>query len=88
MSLTFFSTKHSSKEIFDEKVKPILINDSSCISLELVEIVKSEITDVISKYLDINKSSIEIKVTNNEMENANSCMIVANIPIKSYLNKR
>lgn len=80
--MTFFSAKPSPKELANKRLKHILVNDRSCVSLELLEIIKSEILDVISKYFDINKSSVEIKVINNEIENVNSFMIVANIPIK------
>lgn len=88
MYLTFFPNKPSSNEMSNERLKLILMNDRSCVSPELIEIVKSEIIDVISKYFDINKSLVEIKVINNKIENVNSFMMVANIPIKRYLNKK
>jgi cell division topological specificity factor len=80
--LIFFPAKPSPKEIANERLKLILINDRNGVSLELLEMIKLGILDVIAKYFEIDKSAVEIKVISNEIGNANSSMLVANMPIK------
>jgi cell division topological specificity factor len=80
--LTFFPAKPSPKEIANERLKLILINDRHGVSLELLEIIKLEILDVIAQYFELDKSAVEIKVVSNEIRNANKSMLVANMPIK------
>lgn len=80
--MTFFPAKPSPKEIANERLKLILINDRHGVSLELLEIIKLEILDVIAKYFELDKSAVEIKVVSNEIRNANTSMLVANMPIK------
>lgn len=79
----FFSqAKPSSKEVANERLKLILMSDRSCIPLELLEMIKNEILDVISKYIELNKALAEISVINSESEDISSSIIVASIPIK------
>jgi cell division topological specificity factor len=80
--LTFFPAKPSPKEIANERLKLILINDRHGVSLELLEIIKLEILDVIAQYFELDKSAVELKVVSNEIRNANTAMLVANMPIK------
>ncbi|WP_411682154.1 cell division topological specificity factor MinE [Clostridium thailandense] len=81
-SLSLFSVKHSSKNIANQRLKLILVHDRTDISLKLLEIIKNEILNVITKYVAIDNSDIEIKlIKGNEKEN-NLRMLVANIPIK------
>lgn len=80
--MIFFPSKPSPKEIANERLKLILINDRNGVSLELLEMIKLGILDVIAKYFEIDKSAVEIKVISNEMGNANASMLVANMPIK------
>ncbi|MEL7596925.1 MAG: cell division topological specificity factor MinE, partial [Clostridiaceae bacterium] len=47
--LKFFSGKPSSKEVAKDRLKLILIHDRSNISPELLEMMKSDILEVISK---------------------------------------
>lgn len=86
--MSIFSDKPSSREIANKRLKLILINDRNGVSMELLEMIKLGILEVIAKYFVIDKSAVEIKVINNEIENVKSYRLVANMPIKKCLNKQ
>lgn len=78
----FFSGKPSSKEVAKDRLKLILIHDRSNISPELLEMMKSDILDVISKYVIIDDSEVDVRLTNTEEVECNSPALIASIPIK------
>jgi len=66
-----------------ERLKLILIHDRASISPELLEIIKEEILAVISKYVEIDKSEIDVKMTKLDSEDGNSPALIASIPIRN-----
>ena len=72
----------SSKEIAKDRLKVVLIHDRANISPEVMQALKNDIIEVISHYMDINKSEIEISLEND----ANSVALLANIPINRIKN--
>jgi cell division topological specificity factor len=78
----FFSSKPSSKEVAKDRLKLILIHDRSNVSPELLEMMKSDILDVISKYVIIDDGDIDVRLTRSEETEGCSPALVANIPIK------
>lgn len=80
--LNFFSSKPSSKNVANERLKLILVHDRADLSPKLLEIIKNEILDVIAKYVSISKSDMEVKLIKTNAEGVNSTTLVANIPIK------
>ncbi|PJI07126.1 MULTISPECIES: cell division topological specificity factor MinE [Clostridium] len=86
--LGFFSGRNSSKEVAKERLKLILIHDRADLSPELLDLIKGEILNVISKYVEIDNSDVEVKLTRTDVEDGNSPALVANIPIKSMKNRR
>lgn len=86
--MSIFFEKPSSREIANERLKLILINDRNGVSLELLEMIKLGMLEVIAKYFEVDKSAVEIKVINNDIENVKSSRLVANMPIKRCLNKQ
>jgi len=78
-----FSSKSSSKDMAKERLKLILIHDRASISPELLEIIKEEILAVISKYVEIDKSEIDVKMTKLDSEDGNSPALIASIPIRN-----
>lgn len=77
-----FSNKPSSKEVAKDRLKLILIHDRGDLSPQLLEMIKSEILEVISRYVEIDRSDVEIALTRTEASEGNSPALVANIPIK------
>ena len=78
-----FSSKPSSKDLAKERLKLILIHDRASISPELLEKIKEEILAVISKYVEIDRSEIDVKMTKLDDEDGNSPALIASIPIRN-----
>ena len=78
-----FSSKPSSKDLAKERLKLILIHDRASVSPELLERIKEEILAVISKYVEIDKSEIDVKMTKLDDEDGNSPALIASIPIRN-----
>lgn len=74
--------KSSSKDVAKERLKLILIHDRADLSPELLDVIKEEILSVIAKYVEIDNSDVEVKLTKTNMDEGNSPALVANIPIK------
>lgn len=74
--------KSSSKDVAKERLKLILIHDRADLSPELLDVIKEEILSVIAKYVEIDNSDVEVKLTKTNVDEGNSPALVANIPIK------
>lgn len=76
----FFKRKkksENSKETAKDRLKLIIVQDEKDADLDLLESIKDEIIDIISKRLTIDKDKINIKITK---ENENP-ILRASIPI-------
>lgn len=80
--LKIFSGKPSSKEVAKDRLKLILIHDRSNISPELLEMMKSDILEVISKYVVIDDGDIDVRLTRTEEVEGSSPALIASIPVK------
>jgi cell division topological specificity factor len=67
----------TSAQTAKERLQFVLIHDRTDISPAVMEQLKDEIIAVISKHVDINRSGVEINLTQNQRENR----LVANIPL-------
>ena len=75
--------RKSSKEIAKDRLKILLISDRVNCSAETLEMIKNDITKVISKYMKIDADSMEIQISktgSREKGNLNP-VLNANIPI-------
>lgn len=78
------SNKPTPKEVAKDRLKLILIHDRGEIAPEIIEKIREEILDVISKYIDIQVDDVEISVNKNgDEEGENTSALIANIPIKN-----
>lgn len=73
-----FIHEGGSKEIAKERLKLVLIHDRTSISSEIIDQIREEIIQVISKHLEIDKNGVEFSLEGEE----DSVALVANIPIK------
>lgn len=80
-----FFKKENSKEIAKERLKLVLIHDRSNVSPEILETLRNEIIDVISKYIEIDRDQMDIQLTKTQTEEGERIVpaLIANIPIKS-----
>ncbi|MCY6485079.1 cell division topological specificity factor MinE [Clostridium aestuarii] len=77
-----FSNKQSSKVVAKDRLKLILIHDRANISPELLENMREDILQVISKYVVIDDSEVEVRLTHTQEVEGSSPALVASIPIK------
>ena len=62
----------------------MLVSDRASCSPEMMEKIKNEIIEVISKYMDIDTEGLDIQITQTESEANNGTVpaLFANIPIR------
>lgn len=73
----------SSKDIAKERLRLILVHDRANVSPKFLEMIKSQLIDMISDYMEIDEDGLEVKLTRMEKdEDVTVPALVANIPIK------
>lgn len=80
----FFKPAENSSDIAKNRLKLAITSDRAVCSPEIMEQMKNDIIQVISKYLDIDKEGLDIKLTKTETEESTGTIntLLANIPIK------
>ena len=71
-------------EIAKDRLKLLLVSDRANCSPEVMEKIKNDIIQVISKYMEIDAEGLDIQITKTESEGNNGIVpaLYANIPIK------
>ncbi|ADL07512.1 cell division topological specificity factor MinE [Thermosediminibacter oceani] len=73
----------SSKDIAKERLRLILVHDRANVSPQFLEMIKSQIINIISDYVDIEQEGLEVKLTRMKKdEEITVPALVANIPIR------
>lgn len=80
----FGKSEKKSGQIAKERLQVVLIHDRASVSPETMDQLKNDIIAVISKYMDVNKSAMEISLANDD----ESVALVANIPVQSLHHQR
>ena len=78
-SLHSMYKKEKSGKVAKKRLQMVLIQDRASVSPEVMEKLRDDIILVISKYMVINKSDMEISLENVE----DSVALVANIPVQN-----
>lgn len=79
----FVKNESTSKDVAKERLRLILVNDRADVSPKFLDIIKSELVDMVSDYMEIEEDGLEVKLT--KVEDSSNNMIpalVANVPIK------
>lgn len=87
--MRFFFRKKSSCQVAKDRLKILLISDRVNCSPEMMELIKTDIAKVISKYMKIDEEKMEIQI-NTKRENAGRAgkpVLFANIPIVDLQKK-
>lgn len=79
--MRYFFRRKSSCQIAKDRLKILLISDRANCSPEMLELIKTDIAKVISKYMKIDTANMEIQISKS------SPALYANIPILD-LNKQ
>lgn len=90
MGLADFFRKKSSGTVAKDRLKLVLVSDRANCSPEIMEQMKNDIIQVISKYVEIDIEGLDIKITQTESEGNNGTVpaLYANIPIKEVRSKK
>ena len=81
MKFADFFRKKSSGNVAKDRLKLVLVSDRANCSPDIMEQIQIDIINVLSKYVEIDQSGLDIKIEQNESEGNNA--IFANIPILS-----
>ena len=81
--MDFFKRKNSG-DIAKDRLKLLLISDRADCSPDVMEQIKNDIIQVISKYMEIDAEGLDIQITQTESESGNGSVpaLVANIPVR------
>ena len=75
--MKIFGKKEKSGKIAGDRLR-LLVHDRANMSPEIMEKLRDDIIQVISKYMDINKKDMELSFENED----NAVALVANIPVR------
>ena len=73
----------NSKDAAKERLHLVLMQDRANVSADFLELMKQEIIEVIKKYIDVDESSIDVRLTNKDNGDGTkgAPALYANIPI-------
>jgi cell division topological specificity factor len=74
----FFKDDTSSKDMAVERLRLVLVHDRAGVSPGLMEALKEDLIQVISKYMDIDEEAMEVNLNSGEF----SAALIASIPVK------
>ena len=79
----------NSKEAAKERLHLVLMQDRANVSADFLELMKQEIIEVIKKYIEVDESAIDVRLTNKENEDGTNGApaLYANIPIINIKNE-
>ena len=87
--LGIFKKSTPSKDIARDRLKMILVTDRVDTSAHIMEMIKNDIIMVLSKYVEIEHSELDIQVSQASYEDtAPMPVLYANIPIKNMRKYR
>ena len=82
MGIRNFFIRKKSREIAKDRLKILLISDRVNCSPEMMEMIKTDIAKVISKYMKIDADSMEIQIAKKDGKGRGKTpTLYANIPI-------
>ena len=77
-----------SKSAAKERLHLVLMQDRANVSADFLDLMKQEIIEVIKKYIEVDESAIDVRLTNKENEDGTNGApaLYANIPILNIKN--
>ncbi|MGF7186167.1 cell division topological specificity factor [Desulfitispora alkaliphila] len=71
------NNQDASKNLAKERLRLVLVHDRANVSTELIEDLRVDLIGVISKYMEIDESALEVNLNSED----NTVALVANIPV-------
>ena len=89
MGLFDLFKKKNSGDVARDRLKLLLVSDRANCSPDVMELIKNDIINVISKYMIIDTDGLDIQITQTESDSNNGMVpaLSANIPIKDMKNR-
>ena len=83
------NTANNSKDAAKERLHLVLMQDRANVSADFLELMKQEIIEVIKKYIEVDESAIDVRLTNKENADGTNGApaLYANIPILNIKNE-
>ena len=80
---------NNSKTAAKERLHLVLMQDRANVSADFLELMKQEIIEVIKKYIEVDESAIDVRLTNKENADGTNGApaLYANIPILNIKNE-
>lgn len=79
-----FEKKNNSKDVAKERLQLVLVHDRANVSPQIMEQMKNEIMEVISKFLEIDDENSDIQLERqNNSDGSISSALTANITVKA-----
>ncbi len=90
MGLLDLFKKKNSGDVAKDRLKLLLVSDRANCAPEVMEMIKNDIINVISKYMIIDTDALDIQITQTESDANNGSVpaLFANIPIKDMRGSR
>ena len=87
--LDFFNKRKVSSSYAKDRLKLLLVSDRANCSPDVMEQIKNDIIEVISRYMEIDTQGLDIQITQTESDGDNGSVpaLYANIPIKDIRSK-
>ena len=87
--INFFKTKSTSGNVARDRLKLVLIHDRLNFSPDVLESLRLDLIEVISKYMVIEENDVDIHISPGDRSSAgNEMALSANIPIKAMLKQQ
>lgn len=86
MKITDIFKKKSSSDVAKDRLKLVLVSDRATCSPDIMQKIRSDIIEVLSKYAEIDMDNIDINITQMDTEDNTGKTVpalYANIPIKN-----
>ena len=74
-----FGSEKASKELAKDRLKLVLIHDRASLSPAMMDNLRRDLVEVISKYMDFEETSLDVQMA----EQDNMTMLEVNIPVAS-----
>lgn len=76
----FFGSKEDSRSAARDRLRLVLVSDRSTVAPHLMEALRSELIEVISRYMEIDTCSMQVALERRE----GAVALAANIPVRSF----
>lgn len=73
-----FGRENNSAQVARDRLRLVLVHDRASVSPQLLESLKNDLMKVISSYMDIDESAMDVQLSGDDGQVA----LVANIPVK------